>query len=159
MSLLDKLRTEVGIPATPATTATPEPKSSKSSRCSRGPTLLIDIDAAINSWLDHIGETNAALRKGCLLACRRDPELRTYLLHRAQEVPPSDHVRVLQDIQAMPERIRAIEVIDLGVDAVRLIVAIRNVGVCELLVARDRWDPFQFLALLTKPTEQETADV
>jgi hypothetical protein len=38
-------------------------------------------------------------------------------------------------------------------DPVRIIVAIRNVGVCELLVARDRWDPFQFLALLAKPTE------
>lgn len=168
------------VPATPpATPATPTAKSSKSSkcssrndglkspacqvssncsRCSRVPTLLVDIDAAITSWLDHIGETDDAIRKGGLLACRRDPELRAYLLARAEEVPPTDHVRVLQDLRAMPERARAIEVIDADADVVRIIVAIRDIGVCELLVARDRWDPFQFLALLAKRTEREVTD-
>ncbi len=158
------------VPATPpATPATPTAKSSKSSKCSsrndglkspaclvssnrsncsRVPNLLIEIDAAINSWLDHIGETDDALRKGCLLACRRDPELRTYLLARAQEVPPADHERVLRDLRAMPERIRAIEVMDVDEAVIRLIVAIRAVGVCELLIARDKWDPFAFLALI-----------
>jgi hypothetical protein len=58
----------------------------------------------------------------------------------------------------MPERARAIEVIDADADVVRIIVAIRDIGVCELLVARDRWDPFQFLALLAKPVEQEVTD-
>ena len=43
-------------------------------------------------------------------------------------------------------RLRAIEVID--ANPVRIIIAIRNVGVCELLVARDKWDPFKFLALI-----------
>ncbi len=163
MSILDKLRIELGIPAAgdtavikaeqgvaaiPAIPAIPEPKNSKNSRNSRVPVLLIDIDTAITSWLDHIGEMDEAIRKGCLLACRRDPELRTYLLARAQEVPPADHERVLRDLRAMPERIRAIEVMDVDEAVIRLIVAIRNVGVCELLVARDKWDPFKFLALI-----------
>ena len=153
MSLLDELRNKLGVAATPATAATPEQESSKSSRCSRGVCLLTDIEAVITHWLDHIGEHDPALRTGCLSACRRDPELRAYFLRRAEEAPVTDYKRVLRDLEANPERIRAVEVMDADTDPVRLIVAIRNVGVCELLVARDKWDPFQFLALLAKPTE------
>ena len=97
MSLLDKLRTEVGIPATPATPATPEQKSSKSSRCSTVPTLLVDIDAAITSWLDHIGETDEKLRAGLLAVCRIDPEARDYFLKRAAET--SGYAYARQQIQ------------------------------------------------------------
>ncbi len=70
----------------------------------------------------------------------------------------ADYKRVLRDLEANPERARAVEVMDADTDPVRLIVAIRNVGVCELLVARDKWDPFQFLALLAKSTEQKLTD-
>ena len=138
--------------------ARPAVKSSKSSSCSKVPYLLTDIEAVIAHWLDHIGEHDPALRAGCLNACRRDPELRAYFLRRAEEAPVNDHKRVLRDLEANPERVRAVEVIDADADPVRILVAIRDVGVCELLVARDKWDPFQFLALLTKPTEQEVTD-
>ena len=164
MSILDELRNKIGLPANPANPANfanleaESKKISNISSFSRGVTLLSDIDAVINSWLDHIGETDAALRAGCLMACRRDPELRAYFLRRAEEAPVADYKRVLRDLEANPERIRAIEVMDADTDPVRLIVAIRNVGVCELLVARDKWDPFQFLALLAKSTGQEMTD-
>ena len=175
MSSLRRLRNKIGVPANPATPGdrasarnrveapanpaipeTEKPKISNISSFSRGVTLLSDIDAVINSWLDHIGETDAALRAGCLMACRRDPELRAYLLHRAQEILPNDHARVLQDLQANPGRVRAVEVIDADADIVRLIVAIRDIGVCELLVARDKWDPFKFLALIDAGKETIT---
>ena len=156
MSDLAELRKKIAVPANPANRANPEaekPKISSISSFSRGPTLLSEIDASINSWLDHIGETDAALRKGCLMACRRDPELRAYLLKRAQETQNDDHMRVLRDLEANPERVRAIEVVDADTDPVRLIVAVRDVGVCELLVARDKWDPFKFLALIDAEKE------
>ena len=158
MSALTQLRNKIGGAAKPANRANPTPKISKVSRISRVPRLLIDIEATITNWLDYIGEHDSALRQGCVRACRRDPELRAYFLKRAEEVPSKDHDRVLRDLEAHPEHVRAIEVIDPDSDPVRLIVAIRNVGVCELLVARDRWDPFQFLALLAKPTEQGVID-
>ncbi len=63
-------------------------------------------------------------------------------------MPVPEYERVLRDLETNPERVRAIEVIDKGSDPIRIVVAIRNVGTCELLVARDKWDPFRFLALI-----------
>ncbi len=153
MSALTQLRNKIGGPAKPANRANPVAKISSFSSFSRVAYLLSDIEAVITHWLDDIGEHDPALRAGCLSACRRDPELRAYFLKRAEEAPVTDHKRVLRDLEANPERVRAVEVLDADTDPVRLIVAIRNVGVCELLVARDKWDPFQFLALLAKPNE------
>ena len=153
MSALTQLRNKVGGAAKPANRANPVTKISKISSFSRAAFLLSDIEAVITHWLDHIGEHDPALRASCLNACRRDPELRAYFLRRAEEAPVAGYKRVLRDLEANPERVRAVEVVDVDADPVRIIVAIRNVGVCELLVARDRWDPFQFLALLAKPTE------
>ena len=148
MSALSQLRNKIGGAAKPANRANPTPKISKVSRISRVPHLLIDIEATITDWLDYIGEHDSALRQGCVRACRKDPELRAYFLKRAEEVPCKDHERVLRDLEAHPEHVRAIEVIDPDTDPVRIIIAIRDVGICELLVARDKWDPFQFLALI-----------
>ena len=133
-------------------------KSRESRRGSETVHLLSDIEDRVLAWLDHVGEHDAALRVGCVRACRRDPELREYILKRAEEMPVPEHERVLRDLETNPERVRAVEVIDKGSDPIRIVVAIRDVGVCELLVARDRWDPFQFLALLAKSTEQKMTD-
>ncbi len=65
---------------------------------------------------------------------------------------------MLRGLEAHLQHVRAIEVIDPDTDPVRLIVAIRNVGVCELLVTRDKWDPFQFLALIDAEKEPSGND-
>lgn len=57
-----------------------------------------------------------------------------------------DHV--WQELQARPDKIKYFEVIDPAADPVRLVLAIRGVGTCDLLIDRDRWDPFRFLELL-----------
>ena len=114
--------------------------------------LTAEQEAAIRSWLDHIGEHDEAARAECLDACRRDPEARAYFLGRAKEVPSSACARLLRDLEADPDLVQAVEVIDSDSDPVRLLIAIRDVGTCELLVDRRRWDPFKFLKLLESGT-------
>jgi hypothetical protein len=55
----------------------------------------------------------------------------------------------LEMLRRHPEITRAV-VVDGDADPVRVALAIRNVGTCELLIPRDRWDPFRFLELLDK---------
>ena len=116
------------------------------------PRLLRDILAAVEGWLDHIGEHDDAIRAECLDACRQNPEARAYFLGRTKEVPSSARARLFRDLEADPNLIHAMEVIDPDADPVRLLVAIRDVGTCELLVDRQRWDPFKFLKLLESET-------
>lgn len=56
--------------------------------------------------------------------------------------------RVWRELEARPDKIKYFEVVDPDADPVRLVLAIRGVGTCDLLIARERWDPARFLALL-----------
>jgi hypothetical protein len=117
-----------------------------------GDSLTRDQEAAITRWLDHIDEADPALRAECLDRCRQDPEALAYYLERAREVPDEAgsavRARLLTDLEANPDLVRAVEVIDPDADPVRVIVAVRGAGTCELQIARDRWDPFLFLRLI-----------
>ena len=56
--------------------------------------------------------------------------------------------RVWHALQALPDKVRYFEVVDPDADPVRLVLAIRDVGTCDLLIDRAKWDPFRFLQLL-----------
>ena len=58
--------------------------------------------------------------------------------------------RVWHALQAQPSKVRYFEVIDPDADPVRVVVAIRRVGTCDLLIDRDRWDPVRFFEMLDR---------
>jgi hypothetical protein len=122
-----------------------------------GDNLTPDQEAAITRWLDHIDEADPALRAECLDRCRQDPEALAYYLERAREVPDEAgsavRARLLRGLEADPGLVRAIELIDPDADPLRLIVAIRGIGTCELHIAVDRWDPMRFLELVESTEE------
>jgi hypothetical protein len=66
------------------------------------------------------------------------------LVDAAQE---SRRLAMLEMLRRHPEVARAAEV-DADVDPVRVALAVWGLGSCELLMPRDRCDPFRFLALL-----------
>lgn len=61
--------------------------------------------------------------------------------------------RVWQALQDRPGKIKYFEVEDPDADPVRLVLAIRGVGTCDLLIAADKWDPIRFLELLDSERE------
>lgn len=65
-----------------------------------------------------------------------------------------DHV--WQALQDRPDKVKYFEVVDPDADPVRLVLAIRDVGTCDLLIAADKWDPVRFLQLLD--TEREAVN-
>jgi len=65
--------------------------------------------------------------------------------------------RLRARVESEPELIRAFEVVDPDADPVRVMVAIRGVGSCELLIDAARWDPLEFLRLVhAQPAETST---
>jgi len=148
----DRLVAESNSPLTDDTRALIRANKPRLLRELSGDSLTRNQEGAINRWLDHIGESDPSLRAECLDRCRRDPEARTYFLERAREVQDdagsAARARLLAELEVNPGLVRAVEVIDSDSDPVRVIVAVQDVGTCELQIARDRWDPFAFLALL-----------
>jgi hypothetical protein len=151
----DRLVAESNSPLTDDTRALIRANKPRLLRELSGDNLIPDQEAAINRWLDHIGETDPALRAECLHRCRQEPEARRYHMERAREVrndtggaADAVRARLLHDLEANPDLVRAVEVIDPDADPVRLIVAIRGTGTCELQIDRDRWNPFAFLRLI-----------
>lgn len=61
--------------------------------------------------------------------------------------------RAWRELQARPDKIKYFTVLDPDGDPIRLVLAIRDVGTCDLLVARERWDPVRFLELLEMKQE------
>ena len=94
MSALRELRKKV---AGPANAANPANSEAEIRNIRRLPTSLSEIDAALNAWLDHIGEIDEKLRAGLLAVCRIDPEARDYFLKRAAE--SSSYAYARQQIQ------------------------------------------------------------
>ena len=97
MSALRELRKKVAGPANPANPANSEAEIRNIRSIRRLPTSLSEIDAALNAWLDHIGEIDQKLRAGLLAVCRIDPEARDYFLKRAAE--SSSYAYARQQIQ------------------------------------------------------------
>lgn len=62
--------------------------------------------------------------------------------------------RIWRGLLGHPDEVKHFEVMDLDADPVRIVVAIRGVGTCDLLVDRDRWDPSRFLELIDSPTDR-----
>ncbi len=62
--------------------------------------------------------------------------------------PDSAVERALSLLRKRPEITHAYAVVDPSTDPVRLAVAIRGVGSCELLIPRERFDPFEIIEFI-----------
>lgn len=61
--------------------------------------------------------------------------------------------RIWRELKARPGKDKYFEIYDSDSDCVRVVLAIRDVGTCDLLIARDKWDPVRFLELLDSEGE------
>lgn len=86
------------------------------------------------------------------------PELRERILaHRAEVLVElrleQFRDQVWQALQDRPDKVKYFEVLAPDEDPVRLVLAIRGVGTCDLLIAAGKWNPFRFLELLDAERE------
>ncbi len=58
--------------------------------------------------------------------------------------------RVVQLLKNEPGLAYAAEVVDPDADPVRVVIAARGAGICELLIAGDKFDPIKFLEMCEK---------
>ncbi len=93
---------------------------------------------------DLVVRPQAPLTEDQLAYLRRHKPQLIAELRRADEV----RSRLLAHLAVDPELVRAFEVVDPDSDPVRVAVAIRGVGSCELLIRQERWDPVEFLRLI-----------
>ncbi|MBI3987032.1 MAG: hypothetical protein HY343_08940 [Lentisphaerae bacterium] len=64
---------------------------------------------------------------------------------------PASHRRVWAMLMTNPAKQYVFDVLDPDSDPVRVTVAVRGIGTCDLLIARSRWDPGKFMQLISAP--------
>lgn len=112
-------------------------------------------EAIIKAWLYHIGEPEED-HYLVLNKCRRDPKALAYYLERAAESKREERrAKVLAMLAERPEVQRAF-VTDMSADPDNVIVtiAIRNVASFEMLIPKDKHDPFMLFELINKGSVQ-----
>lgn len=106
--------------------------------------LTADETAAVNEWLDTIGETEPQARREWLERSANDPETLHYTVRRL----------ALSDLENDPGLKYAFRVVSPETDPVRLVIAIRNNGTVDLLIPKKKWDPFVFMEMLNGQQEK-----
>jgi phosphoribosyl-AMP cyclohydrolase len=62
--------------------------------------------------------------------------------------------RIWRELKASG-KLKRFKVVDPDADPVRIVFALRDVGTCDLLVDRGRWDPERFLELLDSRSDRK----
>lgn len=107
--------------------------------------LHLDTDGSdiLATPADRLTDTlRAALRE-------HKAEILTALADRQEQARD----RIWRELKACPDKVKYFEVLDPNSDPVRLVLAIRGVGTCDLLIDREKWDPIRFLELLDAERE------
>ena len=117
--------------------------------------MTAEEEAAIRAWLAHIEETDADIIAEVLNRCRADPETRSYFLRRAEEVPSKPDGRQLarQKVQgwlgANPG-LRLAVVVEEDGDCFVATLGIREKGIVEFAIDRDKYDGMALLSLVER---------
>ena len=108
------------------------------------PRLSAGQEQQVRRWLASIGETDRHTVEDTLTECRRSIECRDYFLRRARHA---------ETIGLLADRDRAF-VVDADLDPVMITVGVAGVGLVDLEVPRDRWDPLLFAQYLDRVDAQ-----
>lgn len=135
------------------------------------PPMTSREEKSIRDWLAHINETDACIINDVLDKCRIDTNTREYFYKRADNLTPKmvqqikqSKAEILAELQRGNRRQKVIALMEDSPDSQRvyytdmdtdpenviLAVGIQYVVIFEMLIPRDKYDPFKLLELIER---------